>query len=111
MKSMCIFSLLLMLACGCSGTNAASRTVENWTNRTEALVYEGRVTALEATPVRRWIVRMSVDKIIQGQYPGTNFSFTVHSPSKSGLTLGSTYRVKADVSEFGYIVDEHQWNK
>ncbi len=111
MRTVFIFTLILILGNVAFATNSTFHADDKWMDGAQALVYEGRVTSIEATPIHRWVIRMSIDKILQGHYTGTNFTFTVHSPAKSGIASGMTYRVKANVTAFGYTVDENQWNK
>lgn len=57
-----------------------------------------------------WIVRTRVLEIIAGDFVSEQFSFRVHSPSRSGLEVGVTCTIHAKWTGSGYCVDEHQWS-
>ncbi len=57
-----------------------------------------------------WIVRTRVLEIIAGEFAGEQFSFRIHSPSRSGLEVGVTFTIRAEWTGTGYRVDEHQWS-
>jgi hypothetical protein len=79
------------------------------------LVYEGVVLAIENAPIGirgaflDWIVRTRVEKVLSGRFEGDAFAFRIHSPSRSGLTVGKRCTVTAVRTESGYTVDENQW--
>lgn len=74
-------------------------------------------TVLEIRPVEgpnphlRWGVTTHVDEVLNGQFDGETFSFFIHSPTKSGLEVGGTYRIRATWTGTGYSVDEKQWRR
>ena len=80
---------------------------------TKTLLLEGMVTSIrtidhELTP---WLVTVAVTKVISGEFAGTTFQFTVHSPARAGLKEGSSYTIEAVRKEGGYTVDETQWRR
>ena len=94
---------------GCASLHATN------TKQSDFLVFDGKVTSMKPSPMpqsrQNWIITMQITRIEQGRFMGTNFSFQVHSPSKSGLTSNGIYKVKARVVHDGYSVDEFQWTK
>ena len=64
-----------------------------------------------ATVERGWAVRAHVDRVVSGTLSVDTFTFTVHSPTQSGLEVGGTYTIKAKWIGNGYVVDELQWMK
>ena len=59
--------------------------------------------------LKPWIVRLDVTKVLLGAFPGSSFTFAVHSPARAGLEVGHTYEVKATRHGDGYVVDELQF--
>jgi hypothetical protein len=55
---------------------------------------------------RRWAIVAHVDSVSLGEFSGTTFSFTVHSPARAGLRVNQTYIIKAKKTNGGYVVDE-----
>lgn len=74
------------------------------------LVFVGTVTDIRASPQpgthRRWVVTAHVDRVLSGRFAGDTFSFTVHSPSRAGLSVGGQYKTRATWTGNGYTVDE-----
>ncbi len=58
---------------------------------------------------RRWIVTLRVDAVVEGVFAGDTFSFSIHSPARSGLATGQSRLVRALPVSGGYTVDEFQW--
>ena len=74
------------------------------------LVFVGTVTKIyplgSSHSQRRWAVLTRVDTIVSGEFSGTKFTFTVHSPSRAGLRVGRAYTITAVWTTEGYVVDE-----
>jgi hypothetical protein len=106
-RSRTALAAALVLACsaGCAATTA--RPLDNH------LVLVGTVRSIDssADTLRPWIVTVSVEKVLMGEYSGRTLQFPVHSPAMSGLETGRTYTVKATQKGTAYIVDESQWRK
>ena len=79
------------------------------------LVFIGTVTKIypvaSAYSQRRWAVVAQIDRVISGEFSGTTFTFTVHSPSRMGLQVGRAYTITAKRNAAGYLVDDTQWFK
>jgi hypothetical protein len=77
------------------------------------LTFLGKVTNIEAAdtgdPLKEWVVTTRVDKVLSGDFSGSQFSFAIHSPAKSGLKVGKQVRIRATGTPDGYLVDDHQW--
>ncbi|HBC87355.1 MAG TPA: hypothetical protein DCZ94_10405 [Lentisphaeria bacterium] len=82
-------------------------------NQNNKLIFWGTVKKIEIAAEERslvnWIVTFRVDKVISGDFSGEEFSFRIHSPSKSGLERGKLYNVEAEKTENGYKIDQYQW--
>ena len=78
------------------------------------LVLVGIVTGVESAPVansrKNWVVNVSVEKVLSGEFDETTFAFRVHSLARSGFVVGARYTIHATSVAEGYVVDEHQWN-
>src|SRR5262245_59600304 len=63
------------------------------------LTFLGTVTRIEIAdtgdPRKEWVVTTKVDKVLSGSFTGSQFSFAIHSPSKSGLAVGKQYSIQA----------------
>ena len=74
------------------------------------LVFIGTVTKLYQTGFRysrrEWAVQTHVEKVVSGKFPGTMFTFTVHSPAMAGLRVGRAYTIKATWTRDGYVVNQ-----
>ena len=81
--------------------------------RDKTLIVVGKVFSISqgGSRLKPWVVTIEIEKIERGEYVGSWFSFRVHSPSRSGLKEGHSYRVTAQWHEEGYEVDESQWRK
>jgi hypothetical protein len=55
---------------------------------------------------RRWAVVVRVNSVTSGEFSGSTFTFTVHSPAQAGLRVNRDYVVKATKTSGGYLVDE-----
>ena len=55
---------------------------------------------------RRWAVVARVNSVTSGEFSGTTFTFTVHSPAQAGLRVNRDYVIKATKTDGGYLVDE-----
>jgi hypothetical protein len=79
------------------------------------LVFIGPVTKIypvaSAHSLRNWAVVAHIDRVISGEFSGTTFNFTVHSPSRMGLEVGRAYTISAKRNAGGYRVDDTQWLK
>jgi hypothetical protein len=77
------------------------------------LIFLGTVTRIQVAdtgdPLRKWVVATRVDRVISGSFSGAQFSFAIHSPSRSGLEVGKQYRILATRVPGGYEVDQYQW--
>jgi len=87
---------------------------DNNAARRADLVFRGTITAIGPSPLPpesllNWVITMRVERIIEGQFSGKEFSFRVHSPVQSGLLVGHAYRVRAKSTPAGYTVDPFQW--
>jgi hypothetical protein len=76
------------------------------------LKFVGRVLAIEPAHIPRsvykWLVTLSVDRVLVGTFQGKTFSFPVHSPERAGLKAGEQYEVTAVRKGDGYAVVEHK---
>ncbi|MBV9929102.1 MAG: hypothetical protein JOZ96_29090 [Acidobacteria bacterium] len=74
------------------------------------LVLVGTVTKLYPVAAprsrRRWAVVARVESVTSGEFSGATFTFTVHSPSRSGLRVNRAYVIRANKTDGGYLVDE-----
>src|SRR5262245_25685298 len=75
------------------------------------LVLTGTVTEIvrvaRAWPSRRnWGVTLRVERVKEGEFPQSEFSFTVQSPERAGLIVGRRYTIEAEWIGRGYVVDE-----
>jgi hypothetical protein len=86
----------------------------NDARRARDLVFVGTVIEINshgADDLKRWVVAVTVDRIISGDFTGKGFEFAVHSPAKSGLEVGKSYTIRAKWTGKGYAVDERQWRR
>lgn len=67
--------------------------------RGERLVLLGTVvgirTADSEDPRLNFLVRVKVDRVVEGSYRGERFEFSTHSPARSGLEEGKPCRIEA----------------
>jgi hypothetical protein len=79
------------------------------------LVFLGTVTSMApghtGNTSKRWVVTTTVERVLSGRFSGSQFSFAIHSPAKSGLEVGKQYSIKATRTPTGYRVDEYQWRR
>ena len=77
------------------------------------LVFEGTVLSIGqiADDFRPWLVTVTVDKVVAGNFSEPTLSFAVHSPAMSGLEVGRSYTVRAVWKGRGYDVDPLQWRR
>jgi hypothetical protein len=109
--------LLIAGVCGCTPVqeSAMSKPVEpaSASSILRDLTFLGTVTKIEAAdtgdPRKEWVVTTRVDKVLSGDFSGSQFSFAIHSPAKSGLEMGKQYRIRATGTPEGYIVDGSPW--
>jgi len=77
------------------------------------LTFLGTVISIEVADTgdrfKNWLVTTGVDKVVSGGFFGSQFSFAVHSPSRSRLEVGKQYRIRAARTQEGYLVDQDQW--
>ena len=70
----------------------------------------GTVTAISPTgnwPSRRnWAVTIRVEKVKVGKFSHPEFTFAVHSPSRSGLEVGGHCTIEATWTGKGYLVND-----
>jgi len=66
-----------------------------------------QVSSTEATS--GWGVTVHVESVESGTYSQPEFTFSVHSPSVSGLLIGERYTIVATASKVGFNVEESQW--
>ena len=86
----------------------------NDARRTRDLVFVGTVIEIDphgADLLKPWIVAVTVDRVVSGDFAGRTFEFAIHSPAKSGLEVGKAYTIKATWTGKGYAVDQHQWRR
>ena len=79
--------------------------------RAKKLVLIGTVTSIfqvNAPPPsrRNWGVTVRVEKVTTGDYSDPTFTFTVHSPARSGVSVGLRCTIVATWNGQEYIVDE-----
>jgi len=79
--------------------------------KSDDLVFVGTVTeiypAASSRPSRhQWAIVTRVDRVKSGEFLGATFSFTVHSPALSGLSLNHSYIIKATKTDKGYVVKD-----
>ena len=93
---------------GSPGVSAAGISTSD---NTKDLVLVGTVTKIYpvAGLLRKWAVVAQIDRVIAGEFTGTTFTFTVHSPTLSGLRVGRSYTIKATWTGDSYAVDQYQW--
>lgn len=75
------------------------------------LVLTGTVTAISqvyAKPpsLRNWAVTVRVEKVKEGKYSQPEFTFTIHSPARAGLTVGRRCTIEATWTGQGYVVNK-----
>jgi hypothetical protein len=96
-----------------SAIPSSASTARNPTS--DDLTFLSTVTSIEAADTgnarKKWVVTTRVDKILSGDFAGTQFSFAIHSPAQSGLEVGKQYRIRATRTHKGYLVDEDQWRQ
>jgi hypothetical protein len=91
----------MMLGQDASGAAAAAKK----------LTLTGTVMAIfrvEASPPsrRNWGVTVQVERVKVGKYTEPTFTFTVHSPARSGLEIGVRYTIEATWNGRAYEVDD-----
>ena len=74
------------------------------------LEFVGTVLLIETVSapdmLHNFVVTVSVDKVLSGEFSGTTFEFAVHSPARAGLEFGGIYTIKAKWKRGGYVVNE-----
>jgi hypothetical protein len=77
-------------------------------DKAQDIVLVGTVTKIY--PVaglrKKWAVVLHVDRVVSGEFSGMTFTFTVHSPSRAGLSVCRAYIINAVWADGGYVVDE-----
>src|SRR5438046_2289978 len=117
MRSLRISVILLVASLTVAQTHSTvGQTQSSSTDSPKDLVFIGTVRKIypfsaPATVRRRWAVRAHVDRLLSGTFSADTFTFTVHSPTLSGLQVGGAYTIKAKWIDKGYVVDELQWMK
>jgi|SRR6267142_2338549 len=113
MKPLCVSLILLVVSLTVAQTpSTLAQTQSSSTDSPKDLVFIGTITKIypfsaPTTVRRRWAVRAHVDRVVSGTFSGDTFTFTVHSPTQSGLQVGGTHTIKAKWIDKGYVVDEH----
>ena len=124
-KRLVVSILPIFLLAACAGDEALSTSHPDALNAPDEtslleqgpadLVFLGTVISLEPSAVNAprlwWIVTTKVDQIMSGDFEGSIFQFTVHSPTKSRLEVGRQYEIRAARTAEGYRVDRFQWNR
>jgi hypothetical protein len=79
----------------------------------KTLVFEGTVISIGTieNDLKRWLITVTVTKVLSGEFFGSTFEFVVHSPSRSGLEKGRSYTIEAVWNGKSYTVDENQWRR
>jgi hypothetical protein len=97
-----------------ASANPSSASTPSSSNGAD-LTFLGTVTSIDAAntgnPGKKWVVTTRVDKILSGDFGGSNFAFAVHSPVQAGLEVGTQYRIRATRTLEGYLVDQDQWRQ
>jgi hypothetical protein len=75
------------------------------------VVLTGTVTAISQVDAKRpsrrnWAVTVQVETVRAGEYAQPVFTFTVHSPARTGLAVGRRYTIEAVWTGVEYVVDE-----
>ncbi len=85
------------------------------TNELDETVFLGTVTRIDnmdqgPDSFVRWVVTLTIDKVIQGSLPMETFQLAIHSPSQEGVESGHQYRisVRRSGSEYAYC-GRHPW--
>jgi hypothetical protein len=78
------------------------------TDNPKDIVLVGTVTKIYpvAGLLRNWVVVVHVDRVASGEFSGSTFTFTIHSPSTAGLRVGRAYAINAKWADGGYVIDE-----
>ena len=118
MKTM-LLVLLMAGVCGCAPTrdkpsmepasaSPNSASTPSRSNHSD-LTFLGTVTKIEAAdtcdPLKEWVVTTRVDKVLSGDFSGSQFSFAIHSPVQSGIEVGKQYQIRATATPEGYLVE------
>ena len=80
--------------------------------RVDELVLIGTITSIyqvDAPPpsLRHWGVTVRVEKVKVGQYSEPTFTFTLHSPARSGVKVGLRCTIVATkTGQEGYLVSD-----
>jgi hypothetical protein len=61
--------------------------------------------------LRCWGVDVKVVKVLSGKYAEPTITFAVHSPAKSGVELGETYKIEAEWKDGEWLVPPMWWPK
>lgn len=71
--------------------------VKESNNEVEETVLQGTVIGIRPAQGQhlhqKWCVTLQVDSIVVGYYTEQTFSFSVHSPTKSGIVIGGQYMI------------------
>src|SRR5262245_53457823 len=62
------------------------------------LVLVGKILSIKPggdSLFKRWVVTVNVEKVVSGKFSDSEFVFSIHSPSRSGLKEGRTYTIRA----------------
>lgn len=55
-----------------------------------------------------WIVDVKVERVFSGPSPGETFSFRVRNPTRQGIEVGRSFRIRAVPSGRHYRVDQFE---
>ena len=66
-------------------------------NEGEEIVLSGTVIDIQPAkgrhPHQKWLVTLQVDSVVAGSFTSKTFSFSIHSPTKSGIAVGGRYTI------------------
>lgn len=103
-----------LAGCPPSAEQAAGVNAQPTTQDAPALTLVGVVTRVEVSPIPRssldWLVSMTVDRTVRGEFAEAEFSFRIHSPSRAGIVVGARLQVDAYRTSTGnYTVSQTQF--
>ena len=105
-------TLYILFSCALS---ACASTDVSTNSSAAQIVIRGVVTEIfptgDSQATSDWGVTVYVESVESGTYSQPEFTFSVHSPSLSGLVVGGHYTIVATASKVGFKVEESQWMK
>jgi len=105
-------TLYILFSCALS---ACASTDVSTNSSAAQIVIRGVVTEIfptgDSQATSDWGVTVYVESVESGTYSQPEFTFSVHSPSMSGLLVGERYTIVATASKVGVNVEESQWVK